>query len=49
MKVEDVVTDGETIAQVMLEMGLARAPPPRGRKPRLRGELERVYEYDGED
>ena len=49
MKVEDVITDGETIAQVMLEMGLARAPPPRGRKPRLRGELDMVYEYDGDD
>lgn len=49
MMVEDVVVSGETIAAVMVEMGLAATPPPRGRRPRAKGELDMVYEYDGED
>ena len=44
MRVEDVVTDSETICEVMVAMGLASTPPPRGRRRVETGELDYLFE-----
>ena len=44
MRIEDVVTDGETIAEVLVAMGLAATPPPRGRSRAATGELSYLFE-----
>lgn len=43
MMVEDVVTDVETIGEVLVSMGLSATPPPRGRRREVAGELDYVY------
>ena len=44
MRVDEVITEHDKIKEVMVEMGLAATPPPRGRRRVEGGELSYLFD-----